>query len=102
MNDENVDGSRTKEGTRPSYRKTREVKTNKSDRRFTQTPTSVLLLNPLKTTLNAANILVDKTWLETHIWHAKRMKMENMWGYRLVRNDSQSSKTSLGSSACYS
>lgn len=27
----------------------------------------------------------DKRWLETHIWHAKRMKMENMWGYRLVR-----------------
>lgn len=26
----------------------------------------------------------DKVWLETHIWHAKRMKMENMWGYRLV------------------
>ncbi|KAG2343311.1 POP1-domain-containing protein [Suillus weaverae] len=26
----------------------------------------------------------DKTWLETHIWHAKRMKMENMWGYRLA------------------
>ncbi|KAF8073840.1 NUC188 domain-containing protein [Lyophyllum atratum] len=26
----------------------------------------------------------DKLWLETHIWHAKRMKMENMWGYRLV------------------
>ncbi|KAI6028013.1 ribonucleases P/MRP protein subunit POP1-domain-containing protein [Pisolithus microcarpus] len=25
----------------------------------------------------------DKTWLETHIWHAKRTKMENMWGYRL-------------------
>ncbi|TCD70907.1 hypothetical protein EIP91_001216 [Steccherinum ochraceum] len=25
----------------------------------------------------------DKVWLETHIWHAKRMKMENMWGYRL-------------------
>lgn len=25
-----------------------------------------------------------KTWLETHIWHAKRMHMENMWGYRLV------------------
>ncbi|KAE9383432.1 POP1-domain-containing protein [Gymnopus androsaceus JB14] len=22
----------------------------------------------------------DKKWLETHIWHAKRMKMENMWG----------------------
>ncbi|KAJ3717095.1 POP1-domain-containing protein [Lentinula raphanica] len=26
----------------------------------------------------------DKKWLETHIWHAKRMKMENMWGYRLA------------------
>ncbi|EEB90981.1 hypothetical protein MPER_10737 [Moniliophthora perniciosa FA553] len=26
----------------------------------------------------------DKRWLETHIWHAKRMKMENMWGYRLT------------------
>jgi len=26
----------------------------------------------------------DKTWLETHIWHAKRMHMNNIWGYRLV------------------
>ncbi|TFK52515.1 POP1-domain-containing protein [Heliocybe sulcata] len=26
----------------------------------------------------------DKTWLETHIWHAKRMHMENSWGYRLA------------------
>ncbi|KAJ6557418.1 NUC188 domain-containing protein [Mycena vulgaris] len=26
----------------------------------------------------------DKSWLETHIWHAKRMRMENMWGYRLA------------------
>ncbi|TBU44510.1 POP1-domain-containing protein [Dichomitus squalens] len=26
----------------------------------------------------------DKTWLETHIWHAKRMHMDNMWGYRLA------------------
>ncbi|KAK7056731.1 Ribonucleases P/MRP protein subunit pop1 [Paramarasmius palmivorus] len=26
----------------------------------------------------------NKRWLETHIWHAKRMKMENMWGYRLA------------------
>lgn len=22
-------------------------------------------------------------WLETHIWHAKRFKMEDRWGYRL-------------------
>ncbi|KDQ62383.1 hypothetical protein JAAARDRAFT_121761 [Jaapia argillacea MUCL 33604] len=26
----------------------------------------------------------DKTWLETHIWHAKRMHMETKWGYRLA------------------
>ncbi|KII86967.1 hypothetical protein PLICRDRAFT_276152 [Plicaturopsis crispa FD-325 SS-3] len=26
----------------------------------------------------------EKTWLETHIWHAKRMPMENLWGYRLA------------------
>ncbi|KAM6494217.1 POPLD (NUC188) domain containing protein [Amanita muscaria] len=26
----------------------------------------------------------DKLWLESHLWHAKRMKMENMWGYRLA------------------
>lgn len=25
-----------------------------------------------------------KAWLETHIWHAKRMKMIDIWGYRLV------------------
>eukprot|EP01133_Synstelium_polycarpum_P002662 gene2662-3073_t len=23
-------------------------------------------------------------WLETHIWHAKRMKMVNLWGHRLA------------------
>jgi len=26
----------------------------------------------------------DKKWLETHLWHTKRMHMENIWGYRLV------------------
>ncbi|KAF8631784.1 hypothetical protein AX17_004999 [Amanita inopinata Kibby_2008] len=26
----------------------------------------------------------DKLWLESHLWHAKRMKMENKWGYRLA------------------
>ncbi|KAH9924259.1 POP1-domain-containing protein [Epithele typhae] len=26
----------------------------------------------------------DKAWLETHIWHSKRMHMEEMWGYRLA------------------
>ena len=33
--------------------------------------------------LNAGNA-GGKTWLETHIWHAKRMRMGNLWGYRLV------------------
>jgi ribonuclease P/MRP protein subunit POP1 len=23
-------------------------------------------------------------WLETHMWHTKRMHMRNLWGYRLV------------------
>ncbi|SCV74721.1 BQ2448_7750 [Microbotryum intermedium] len=26
-----------------------------------------------------------KLWLETHVWHAKRMHMTTRWGYRLVR-----------------
>jgi ribonuclease P/MRP protein subunit POP1 len=30
------------------------------------------------------NVLGNKVWLETHLWHAKRMHMENLWGYRLV------------------
>ena len=25
-------------------------------------------------------------WLETHIWHAKRMKMVDAWGYRLAEH----------------
>ena len=28
----------------------------------------------------------DKKWLETHIWHAKRMKMINKWSYRLAKH----------------
>ncbi len=26
----------------------------------------------------------DKKWLKTHLWHAKRMKMVNKWGYRIA------------------
>ncbi|KAI0259821.1 POP1-domain-containing protein [Gloeopeniophorella convolvens] len=33
----------------------------------------------------------DKKWLETHIWHAKRMHMENMWGYRLASQPTEKS-----------
>lgn len=25
----------------------------------------------------------DKTWLPTHIWHAKRFRMINLWSHRL-------------------
>ena len=32
----------------------------------------------------------SKQWLETHLWHAKRMNMQNMWGYRLVSTVFQS------------
>ncbi|EDO39296.1 predicted protein [Nematostella vectensis] len=30
-------------------------------------------------------------WLETHIWHAKRMKMVEKWGYRLAENPTDKS-----------
>ncbi|KAI9456168.1 POP1-domain-containing protein [Russula earlei] len=33
----------------------------------------------------------DKKWLETHLWHSKRMHMENMWGYRLSVNPTEKS-----------
>ncbi|KAH9847891.1 POP1-domain-containing protein [Lenzites betulinus] len=33
----------------------------------------------------------DQTWLETHIWHAKRMHMDNMWGYRLAKTPTEKS-----------
>ncbi|ORY94034.1 NUC188 domain-domain-containing protein [Syncephalastrum racemosum] len=26
-------------------------------------------------------------WLETHIWHTKRFKMEDIWGYRLAKHN---------------
>jgi hypothetical protein len=31
-----------------------------------------------------ANRQKANCWLETHIWHAKRMHMKNFWGYRLA------------------
>jgi len=30
------------------------------------------------------NVSGNRIWLETHLWHAKRMHMDNLWGYRLV------------------
>ncbi|KAF8340372.1 uncharacterized protein EI90DRAFT_2906355 [Cantharellus anzutake] len=32
-----------------------------------------------------------KAWLESHIWHAKRMKMTDQWGYRLALHTSEKS-----------
>ncbi|KIM28940.1 hypothetical protein M408DRAFT_8384 [Serendipita vermifera MAFF 305830] len=32
-----------------------------------------------------------KRWLETHIWHAKRMKMIETWGYRLALHPTEKS-----------
>ncbi|KAG9291822.1 hypothetical protein G9A89_012107 [Geosiphon pyriformis] len=32
-----------------------------------------------------------KRWLETHIWHTKRMKMIEIWGYRLAEHPSEKS-----------
>ncbi|CDO71682.1 hypothetical protein BN946_scf184915.g26 [Trametes cinnabarina] len=40
--------------------------------------------NQPKRTVQLLRRQKDKTWLETHIWHAKRMHMDNMWGYRLA------------------
>ncbi|KZS93212.1 POP1-domain-containing protein [Sistotremastrum niveocremeum HHB9708] len=34
---------------------------------------------------------IDKCWLETHIWHAKRMHMKNIWGYRLAESPTEKS-----------
>ncbi|ETW81747.1 RNase P [Heterobasidion irregulare TC 32-1] len=33
----------------------------------------------------------NKTWLESHLWHAKRMIMEDMWGYRLAMEPTEKS-----------
>ncbi|KAG0051075.1 hypothetical protein BGZ83_004107 [Gryganskiella cystojenkinii] len=31
----------------------------------------------------------SKRWLETHIWHAKRMKMVEIWGYKLAEHSNE-------------
>lgn len=35
----------------------------------------------------------SKKWMKTHIWHAKRMKMENIWNYLLPIYSTCDSKT---------
>ncbi|KAI1793285.1 POP1-domain-containing protein [Ganoderma leucocontextum] len=41
-------------------------------------------LKRVKRTTSLLSRQKDKTWLETHIWHAKRMHMDSMWGYKLA------------------
>ncbi|RIA97121.1 ribonucleases P/MRP protein subunit POP1-domain-containing protein [Glomus cerebriforme] len=33
----------------------------------------------------------NKKWLETHMWHSKRMKMTDKWGYKLVEHPNEKS-----------
>ncbi|GJE88273.1 POP1 and POPLD domain-containing protein [Phanerochaete sordida] len=33
----------------------------------------------------------NKVWLETHLWHAKRMHMQDHWGYRLAESPTEKS-----------
>lgn len=59
------------------------------DKRLSRTDSFLKRQSPLSLLLpclsiNAHVTSEDKVWLETHIWHAKRMHMENLWGYRLV------------------
>ncbi|KAI9010977.1 ribonucleases P/MRP protein subunit POP1-domain-containing protein [Phycomyces nitens] len=37
----------------------------------------------------------NKRWLETHMWHVKRMKMVNIWGYRLASSPEMKSSRIL-------
>lgn len=34
----------------------------------------------------------SKFWLETHIWHAKRFKMKEKWGYKIPLKPSDKGK----------
>lgn len=35
--------------------------------------------------------LGEKKWLETNVWHAKRMHMQELWGYRLAETPTDKS-----------
>ena len=55
-------------------------------------PSATALTNHRRKRRRPVNILAQHAhrqtkhhWLETHIWHAKRMHMLNAWGYRLAR-----------------
>lgn len=37
----------------------------------------------------------DKSWLETHVWHAKRFHMKNIYGHRLALHDNCKCKRAI-------
>ena len=57
-----------------------------SDPSIAQTTTSVLqsLSEVCSITERVETGTGSKIWLETHIWHAKRMHMIEQWGHRIV------------------
>lgn len=78
----------------PARRKALGRSMPKKSKRNQPNRTGKLLARQSRSSLSSTTTFVlsasteDKTWLETHLWHAKRMHMNNMWGYRLVRVDS--------------
>ncbi|PJF17202.1 hypothetical protein PSACC_02999 [Paramicrosporidium saccamoebae] len=48
---------------------------------------------------NFESRMTSKRWLETHLWHAKRAKMDNLWGYRIaVRSNEKCRKSCIRAS----
>ena len=41
---------------------------------------------PHKLEAEYGSLQCDKAWLETHIWHTKRMHMVDKWSYRLAEH----------------
>ncbi|KAG6866289.1 hypothetical protein C0991_006385 [Blastosporella zonata] len=75
--------------------------TGREKKKIKMTAARTIAVQPVKTVSFSENAVAgsssrlavnrDKLWLETHIWHAKRMKMENMWGYRLAVHPTEKS-----------
>lgn len=74
-----IDGC--EKGRKESYSEARQEQADTEDRGVYETTAYV---NFHSSCPRPQDITGDKTWLETHIWHAKRMKMTTKWGYRLV------------------
>ncbi|KAI8970247.1 ribonucleases P/MRP protein subunit POP1-domain-containing protein [Mycotypha africana] len=58
---------------------------------YSSAPNSKLIRKKIKKIKTPKNTVEEflrrqksKKWLETHIWHTKRMKMNDIWGYRIA------------------